>query len=433
MSHAADIQTALMVVRVLREAGHQALFAGGCVRDMLLGIESTDYDVATDATPEQVCKLFRRVLLVGAAFGVAMVIVRKKKVEVTTFRSDVSYTDGRRPDAVRYSTPQEDALRRDFTINGMFYDPVAELVIDYVGGQEDLRAGVIRTIGLPDARFDEDYLRMLRAVRFATRFGFAIDQATADAVRRHAARITSISGERILDELTKMLLRDTAAKSLTMLRELGLAQHILLELFALAKQARPATTLTESFPWALYDESILRVQLLTHLPHRDQRLMLAALLTDLDKPAIGTITRRWGASNEVRQTAYFTAEHRDEWRDFGAEEDKPHHTGTKPLWRFKRLLANEDWPRLLAIWQAHEQMETSAQAFTQRIAARAAAIASDQITPPPFVTGEDLKSMGLTEGPKLGRLLEELYRAQQDERVTTREEAFELARTLIAG
>ncbi|HOF19074.1 MAG TPA: CCA tRNA nucleotidyltransferase, partial [Phycisphaerae bacterium] len=164
MARPADKATATWVVRRLREAGFQALFAGGCVRDMLLGIRCNDYDVATDAVPDQVRALFGRVLLVGAKFGVAMVLHRGRKVEVTTFRSDLSYSDGRRPDGVRFSTPEEDARRRDFTINGMFYDPLDGRVIDFVGGRDDLRRRVLRTIGRADERFAEDYLRMLRAV-----------------------------------------------------------------------------------------------------------------------------------------------------------------------------------------------------------------------------------------------------------------------------
>jgi len=214
MAKPATKSTALWVLRRLRSAGFQALLAGGCVRDMLLGVRSVDYDVATDATPRQVKRLFRHVLLVGAKFGVAMVIHRGRKVEVTTFRSDLSYSDGRRPDAVRFSTARQDAQRRDFTMNGMFYDPVADEVVDYVGGRKDLKAGIVRTIGRPDKRFAEDYLRMLRAVRFAVGLGFRIDPATAAAVRKHARGISAISGERIFDELNKMLSRDSAGEAL---------------------------------------------------------------------------------------------------------------------------------------------------------------------------------------------------------------------------
>ena len=513
-----------MVVRVLREAGFDAYFAGGCVRDMLMGVESADYDVATSATPDQVGKLFRHVLRVGAAFGVAVVIVKRKKVEVTTFRSDVSYTDGRRPDAVRFSTPQEDASRRDFTINGMFFDPLADRVIDYVGGQDDLRARVVRTIGLPDERFGEDYLRMLRAVRFATRFDFALDAATADAIRRHAAKITSISGERILDELTKMLLHPRAADALAMLADLRLAHYILPEFHgtdepcdagvspacregfqplpsaeekkfpSFSDQAHGSHNAGET-PASCFHAAVARVKFLAATPGRDQRLMLAALLADLDSAAVETITRRWGASNEVRRSAWFVAKHGAAWRDFGRSTGVPpvsrmgvspmqmppddqtsassrnaietsvscaehgqdarathgrdarvtphnagetpasraaHVVGDRPMWQFKRLLADEDWPRLLAFWRVQEHLTTGGHACTDRIAARAAAIDVARIAPPPLVTGDDLKSLGLPPGRRMGEILEALYRDQLDERLTTREQALVEARRKCA-
>src|SRR5436853_6425461 len=182
------------VVRRLRAAGHAALFAGGCVRDMLLGREPDDFDVATDATPELVQKLFKRTAAFGVSFGVVEVLGPKPlTVQVATFRSDVSYSDGRHPDAVVFSSPEEDARRRDFTINGMFFDPLAQTVIDYVGGQEDLGDGILRAIGDPAQRFAEDKLRLLRAVRFATRFHLTMDPATAAAVRALAGEITVVS------------------------------------------------------------------------------------------------------------------------------------------------------------------------------------------------------------------------------------------------
>src|SRR2546423_12854917 len=197
---------AVRVVQRLRDAGYQALWAGGCVRDELLGLVPKDYDVATDATPEQVRRLFRRTVAVGAAFGVVEVLgPRPLKVQVATFRSDVSYSDGRRPDRVVFSSAREDALRRDFTINGMFFDPLTDQLIDYVGGQEDLRARVLRAIGDPVRRFTEDKLRMLRAVRIATRFDLTLDEATATAVRAMAPEIRAVSAERIAEELRKLL------------------------------------------------------------------------------------------------------------------------------------------------------------------------------------------------------------------------------------
>jgi poly(A) polymerase len=213
------------VVRRLRAAGHTALWAGGCVRDQLLGIEPHDYDVATDATPEQVQVLFRRTVAVGVSFGVVEVLgPRPHKVQVATFRSDGSYSDGRHPDAVVFSTPEEDARRRDFTVNGMFFDPLDRKVIDYVGGQEDLRHGVLRAIGDPAQRFAEDKLRLLRAVRFATRFSLTLDPATAHAIRAMAGEITVVSAERVAEELRKLLTDPRRADGMRLMDEVGLAE-----------------------------------------------------------------------------------------------------------------------------------------------------------------------------------------------------------------
>ncbi|HUT59926.1 MAG TPA: CCA tRNA nucleotidyltransferase, partial [Phycisphaerae bacterium] len=296
MASPATKSTALWVVRQLRLAGHQALFAGGCVRDMLLELRSSDYDVATDATPQQVKKLFRHVLLVGAKFGVAMVIHRHRKVEVTTFRSDLSYSDGRRPDAVRFATPREDALRRDFTINGMFYDPIEEKVVDFVGGQKDLQRGVIRTIGDPQDRFAEDYLRMIRAVRFAVRLNFRIEQTTKAAVRKHAHHVTSISGERIFDELSKMLSRRSAARALRLMDDLDLAEAVLPDLRAAG----------------MWGRSVGRVHAVAK--RKDLPLALGALLVELPPRTIARTVRQWGASNELRDALVWMAEHLGDWK-----------------------------------------------------------------------------------------------------------------------
>ena len=190
-------QAAIEIVRHLQQHGWQALLAGGCVRDMLLGRPAKDYDVATNARPDEVMRLFPRTLKVGAKLGVVIVLTRGRQVEVATFRSEAGYEDGRHPGQVRFTSAAEDAGRRDFTINGMFYDPLRQQVIDYVGGQADLERRIIRTIGDPDERFGEDYLRMLRAVRFSTQLDFPVESATWAAVKRNAANISRISGERI--------------------------------------------------------------------------------------------------------------------------------------------------------------------------------------------------------------------------------------------
>jgi tRNA nucleotidyltransferase/poly(A) polymerase len=404
MAKPATESTALWVVRRLRQAGFQALFAGGCVRDMLLGRKSSDYDVATEATPQQVRKLFSHVLLVGAKFGVAMVIHRGRKVEVTTFRSDLSYSDGRRPDGVRFSSPKEDALRRDFTINGMFYDPLAGKVLDHVGGQRDLRHGVIRTIGPAERRFAEDYLRMLRAVRFAVRLNFRIDRATAAAIRKHAPHIRSISGERIYDELTRMLSIASAGDALCRLADLGLAQAILPGLFAGA---------------ATWPAALARVEAVA--ARQDVLLTLSALMAGLGDEEIRRAVRGWGAGNDVRDGLCWIARHLKDWR----------RAAEMPLAEFKRLLARRHFEHLRRLWAVHERRETGRLTQARRIRRRAAGIPKNRIAPPPLVTGDDLKRLGLPEGPLLGQILGELYDAQLNETLTSRRAALKAAREMI--
>jgi poly(A) polymerase len=219
-------KAAIEIVRQLQQHGFQALLAGGCVRDMLLRRPAKDYDVATDALPADVIRLFRRTLEVGAKFGVVIVLTQGEQVEVAMFRSEAGYEDGRHPTEVRFTTPAEDASRRDFTINGMFYDPLKEQVIDYVEGQADLARRIIRTIGDPQERFSEDYLRLLRAIRFSTQLGFAIEPATYEAIRRNAPNIVRISGERIALELEGILVSPNRATGAAMLIETGLAQAV---------------------------------------------------------------------------------------------------------------------------------------------------------------------------------------------------------------
>ncbi|HEY1921137.1 MAG TPA: CCA tRNA nucleotidyltransferase, partial [Tepidisphaeraceae bacterium] len=217
---------ALAVLQHLRKAGHIAYFAGGCVRDVLLGLEAKDWDVATDAPPARVRELFPSTQAVGAAFGVILVRSGHSVVEVATFRADGTYEDGRRPSSVRFTSAEEDARRRDFTINGLFLDPVEDRIIDYVGGKDDLTARRIRAIGSPAERFGEDHLRMLRAVRFASRFGFEIESTTAAAIETHAPKIKGISPERIGDELRFMLTPPTRAEAWLLLWKLHLAREI---------------------------------------------------------------------------------------------------------------------------------------------------------------------------------------------------------------
>jgi len=216
----------LKIIRKLKANGFEALLAGGCVRDMILNRTAKDYDVATGARPKEVVKLFARTRKIGAKFGVVMVLDHNQQVEVATFRTESGYADGRHPDKVEFATAKADAARRDFTINGMFYDPIEKKVLDFVGGQADLARGVIRTIGKPHERFGEDYLRMLRAVRFSTQLNFTIENKTLAAITALAKKITNISGERIAMEIEKILTNPQREKGLKMLWDSGLAAAV---------------------------------------------------------------------------------------------------------------------------------------------------------------------------------------------------------------
>ena len=405
MAATSSRSAALWVVRTLREAGYQALFAGGCVRDMLLGRASNDYDVATDATPDDVKRLFRRVMLVGAKFGVAVVLRGKQQVEVATFRSDLAYVDGRRPSGVEFSSPREDALRRDFTINGMFYDPIDERVIDYVGGQQDIAAGVVRTIGEPRDRFGEDYLRMMRAVRFTVRLDFHLDPATAEAIGELAPNITVISGERIFDELSKMLVLPSGPEALQLLKELGPARHILPELF----EGEPP----------LWKAGAARAGDVGE--RGDVMLTLAALLCDLPGRTIAKITRRWGASNDFREGLRWLARHADDWK----------RLGKLSLADQKRIRACEHCSRLEPLMWSREMRQRGSADATVELWRRVWSIPPEKVDPRPLLGGGELMKLGAKEGPAMGRTLRAVREAQLNEEISARAEAMAMAKELL--
>ena len=275
-------QHALQVIQTLHQAGFLAFLVGGCVRDLLLNREPADYDVSTDATPDDVMRIFPKTYAVGAQFGVVLVAVGENEtVEVATFRNDLGYSDGRHPDEVRFSkTPQEDVQRRDFTINGLLLDPLTDEVLDYVGGRKDLEQGIIRTIGDPEKRFGEDKLRMLRAVRFASRFGYILEMNTMTAMQKLAPQISQVSAERVRDELTKMLTEGKARLAFFMLYASRLLQQVLPEIAAMKGVEQPPEFHPEG------DVFIHTLLLLDNLPHPcTPTLAWGALLHDVGKPA----------------------------------------------------------------------------------------------------------------------------------------------------
>lgn len=393
----------MAIIRSLRDRGHVAYLAGGCVRDRLLNLEPKDYDVATDATPDQVRSIFPRARLVGAKFGVVVVAKIGCQTEVATFRRDGIYSDGRRPDEVTFGTEIEDARRRDFTINGLFFDPIEERVIDHIGGQDDLRAGIIRTIGDPDLRFAEDHLRMLRGARLATRLGFEIEPCSADAIRRLGIHLRAISPERIWQELEQMLRATTRAAGWKLLADLELNDDLSPEL--------PS----DKNSWRL------DVERLRHLPASEigPEVPLAAMLLDCNLKGVEGICRSLRLSNQqMRKVLYFVR--------------------SIPLLRrhnrleladLKILMADPAWPMLLDLFR----MDSVHRGDRDSLAAledRAAQIPTAAVAPPPFLSGEDIAAIGISPGPRMGAILDQVYRAQLNETVRTRDGALFLAQEL---
>src|SRR2546428_8548337 len=282
------------IVQRLRDHGFKAYFVGGCVRDLVMRLDPKDYDITTDATPDQVMALFPDGLTVGAQFGVVAVPRESGNVEVATFRSDGIYADGRHPNEVRYAkTPKEDVQRRDFTINGLLYDPLKDQVLDYVGGQADTRERRIRTIGDPAQRFNEDRLRMLRAVRFAARFGFSLDPAARDAIRALAPEIRDVSAERARDEILKILTEGQARRGFELLEETGLLEAVLPEIKALQGVQQPPEFHPEGDVW------VHTLMMLEGLRNPTPTLALGVLLHDVGKPPTFSVRERIRFDNHV--------------------------------------------------------------------------------------------------------------------------------------
>jgi len=411
----ADLQRqfARDVVRRLHEAGFEAYLAGGCVRDQLLGREPHDFDVATGATPEQVRRLFghRRTLAVGMAFGVVVVLGPKGagQIEVATFRSEWDYEDGRHPTHVAFSSAREDAQRRDFTINGLFYDPVDDRVIDFVDGQADLRAGIVRAIGDPADRFAEDKLRMLRAVRFATTFGFALDRATREAIGRMASEIAVVSSERVADEMERMLVGPGRTAAIRLLLETGLAAEVLPEIVpeGPGQSAELETTLA----------------VLDRLEGATFPLVLAVLLADrVGAEGVRRVCRRWRLSNQVTDRAEWLAAHR------GALTDAP-----AMRWSvLQKILVSPGVEELLH-WAEAEAAVAGRPAVEVDYCRQRLAWPPERLDPPPLVTGDDLVTRGLVPGPVFGELLARLRDAQLDGEIGTKAEGLAMVERIVGS
>lgn len=448
-----DREFAIDVVRRLRQSGYEAYWAGGCVRDELLGLSPADYDVATSARPEEVVRTFSRTVEVGAAFGVVEVIGPRRadgsfpKVQVATFRSDDAYVDGRRPVSVTYSTPKEDAERRDFTINGMFFDPVEGKVIDYVGGQADLKAGVLRAIGDPRARFREDKLRLMRAVRMAARFDFPIEPATAAAIREMAPELNVVSAERIADELRKMLVHRNRAWAIRQLDELGLLRQVLPEVDSEMKGLPQG--LPEAPTGDLW-QHVLRVLELLDGPQWPAAgpvsfpLAFAAILHDVGK--------KRSAAREADRYTFHGHEHigkrlagkacrrlklsnaetaRIEWL-----VERHQYLCDAPTMRASRLkpiLVHPGIGELLALHRADSLACGRSVAHVDFCEKMLRDTPLAVLNPPPVLTGDDLIALGWEQGPLFKEVLDAVREAQLEGMIKTKEEAIRLAEKIKAN
>jgi poly(A) polymerase len=439
-------EAAAAIAARLRATGHQAYFAGGCVRDMLLGIVPKDYDVATSATPDQVVTLFAKTFTVGAHFGVVLVVENDVATEVATFRSDGAYTDGRRPDAVRFSSdPKEDVLRRDFTINGMLLDPavyeeakdVAAATLDTVGGREDLAAGVVRAIGDPALRFAEDKLRMLRAARFAARFNFEIEEKTFAAMREQAKSIHQVSCERIREELTRMLTEGAAKRAFELLDDAGLLREVLPEIVTMHGVAQPPQFHPEGDVWV--HTMFLLAQLQAGCA---QTLAWAALLHDVGKPA--TFTPPAGAKDRIRFNGHVEVGVRmagaicNRLR-FSNEETKQISSLVKNHMRFgdvramkestlKRFLRLEDFPEHLELHRMDCMAAHGDLSLYEFAKAAYEAHPEDAVRPVLLLTGRELVAAGYRPGENFKEMIAFAEDAQLEGLVRTTDEAMALVR-----
>lgn len=407
-------QFALQTVKKLRDAGFSALYAGGCVRDMLLGQHPHDYDVATDASPEQVQQLFRRSLAIGAQFGVIEVLSKEPgiHVQVATFRSDGHYSDGRHPDSVMYGTAEEDAQRRDFTINGLFYDPLEEKVIDYVGGQVDLQKKIVRAIGLPQKRIEEDKLRMLRAVRFVARLGFELDTQTADAIRSMRHDIIQVSVERITEELKKMLTHPARCLAASWLSKLELLPVLLPRLSKTAEHyqllAQLPTLCSYPLAWSALLVEVQRINNGEALLTRQEVQAHYGRSFKLSLAEIDHILYLIGGLPQLQQA-----------------EQLPWST-------LKPLLAHAYRDDLLILLEAACIAWGWSHAGLDYCRERLGVWSPAELEPSVLVTGEDVASLGVPKGPAYKTLLTAIRDAQLNEQVTDRAAALSLLKQLAA-
>jgi poly(A) polymerase len=432
--------TALDIVRRLQQAGFPAFWVGGCVRDFLLGREPVDYDIVTAALPEQVERLFKRTIAVGRKFGVMVVLEDRREFQVATFRAEADYQDGRHPELVAFGDAQADARRRDFTVNGLFYDPVRQESHDWVGGEADLRARIIRTIGAPAERFAEDHLRLLRAVRFAAQLDFSVEAGTFAALKANAAKIKAISAERVREELVKLFRPPHAARGLDLLRESGLLEQVLPEV--------AATVACEQSPDFHPEGTVfnhLQLMLQNLPPGADPSLPWAVLLHDVAKPVTASTDPETGSRHfyghekigadmaaEILERLRFPRKQIDEIVQAVRCHMQFKDTLEMRKSTLRRLLMRPTFALELELHRldclgSHGRLEVH-----DFLVAQARLLEAQPQIRPPLLKGDDLIALGMEPGPALGALLAEIREKQLQDELTTRTEARKWAKRWLA-
>ena len=427
---------ALQILRTLRAHGHEAYFVGGCVRDLLLKKNPKDFDIASNATPEQVEKIFKKTIPVGAKFGVMLVVEGGENFEVATFRTDQGYADGRHPSAVRFTEAKEDAVRRDFTVNGLFYDPLKHRLMDWVGGQKDLKKKCLKAIGIPQKRFEEDKLRMLRAVRFASVLGFKIDPKTFKAIKKLAKKIRVVSHERVRDELIKMFTGPDPALALTLLDRSGLLKEVLPEVEKMKGVKQPRAFHPEG---DVFRHTKL---LMKQLKHPSVVLAFGCLLHDVGKPAtfrradrirfnghdrVGArmtdaILTRLRFSNDLKEEIVACVDGHMRFKDV-----KEMRESTLKKFMQRQTFETELEQHRIDCLASHGDL--SNWRFLKK---KIKTMSREELRPAPLIGGSDLLALGLEEGPKIGQLLRAVEEQQLEGRIRTKEEALVWIKTLLS-
>lgn len=428
---------AILIVEKLQQAGFKTYFAGGSVRDVLLGKDPVDYDIATGAIPEQVKEIFDKAINVGKSFGVSRVPMHNCWFEVATFRTDSAYHNGRHPSSVTYSTPEEDAQRRDFTVNAIFYDPISKEIHDYINGRQDIEDKIIRCVGNPIERFEEDHLRMLRAVRFTSVLSFTMESETADAIRATAASILKISPERIRDELTRILVESPkSGDAIMLLDEVGLLEHILPEIKAMQGQEQPPQFHPEG------DVFVHTITMLNLMDKKDKILAFSVLLHDVGKPGTAVVApdrirfnghASYGRklSKEILRRLRFSNQDQDDISNCVGRHMRFMEVKNMKQSTLRRLVGSPTYPTEVELHRldclgSHGGLDNydMVKAFEEELK-------NEPVLPDHWITGHDIIALGITKGPKIGKWLKKAYEAQLNGDFKSKEELYIWLKTKI--